>query len=168
VDLMAIVKASVWAALLATALGVMYTAPARFLVPTFLCGFAGRCVRDASMAWSISQDWATLIASAAVVVLAVAIIPRHTTSPVVLICGVLPLGASGQMLNMVLAVMELSSSKGDALTTAAVALSANVGKGFTTSIAIAGGLAAGIAIVRPFRREAIGDGSSDFPAGGPS
>jgi len=94
-----------------------------------------------------------LIAAAVVVVLAVAIIRRHTVSPVVLICGVLPLGAAVAMSNLIFALMQVSSFTGEALSGASVALSANLGKVFTTSLAIAVGLGAGMAIVRLFRRE---------------
>jgi uncharacterized membrane protein YjjB (DUF3815 family) len=152
-DLSAILMNSLWAALVATGLGVIYTAPVRYLVATFLCGFAGRCVRDVCMGWSLSQNWATLIAAVVVVVVAVSIIRRHTVSPVVLICGVLPLGATVGMFNLILALMQVSSLKGEALSGASVALSANLGNVFTTSMAIAVGLGAGMAIVRLFKRE---------------
>jgi uncharacterized membrane protein YjjB (DUF3815 family) len=40
---------SLWAALFATGLGILLTAPLRYIVPTFLCGVAGRFVRDVCM-----------------------------------------------------------------------------------------------------------------------
>jgi uncharacterized membrane protein YjjB (DUF3815 family) len=152
-DLSAIWMNSLWAALVAAGLGVMYTAPVRYLVPTFVCGFVGRGVRDVCMGWGLSQNWATVIAAAVVVVVAVALLRHHTVSPVVLICGVLPLAASVAMFNLILVLMQASSLKGEALSGAPAALIANLGKFFTTSVAIALGLAAGIAIVRLFRRE---------------
>jgi hypothetical protein len=94
-----------------------------------------------------------VVAAAVVVVVAVAIVRRHTVSPVVLICGVLPLGAAVAMFNLFFALRQVSSLQGEALGEASVALSANLGKMFTTSLAIAVGLAAGMAIVRLCRRE---------------
>ena len=66
-----------------------------------------------------------------------------------LICGVLPLGSAVAMFNMIFDLMRVSSLKGEALSAASVALSANAGKAFTGTLAIALGLATGMAIVGP-------------------
>jgi uncharacterized membrane protein YjjB (DUF3815 family) len=157
-DLLAILMNSLWAGLFASGLGILLTAPLRYIVPTFLCGFAGRFARDAFMSWGMSQNWSTAIAAAVVVLVAVAIIRRNVVSPVVLVSGVLPLGAAVAMFNAITALMKVSHLEGEALSGASVALSANVGKVFTTSLAIALGLGAGIAIVRLFRREEVREG----------
>ena len=157
-DLLAILMNSLWAGLFASGLGILLTAPPRYLVPTFLCGFAGRLARDVFMSWGMGQNWSTAVAAAMVVLIAVAIIRRHLESPVVLVSGVLPLGAAVAMFNAIVELMKVSSLKGEALSGASVALSANVGKVFTTSLAIALGLGAGIAIVRFFRREEVREG----------
>jgi hypothetical protein len=52
------------------------------------------------------------------------------------------------MFNLIFTLMQVSSSTGKALGGASVALSANLDKVFTTSLAIAVGLAAGMTIVR--------------------
>ena len=156
-DLLAILMNSLWAGLFASGLGILLTAPARYLVPTFLCGFAGRLARDVFMIWGMGQNWSTAVAAAFVVLVAVGIIRRHLESPVVLVSGVLPLGAAVAMFNAIVALMNLSHLEGEALSRASVALSANTGKVFTTSLAIALGLAAGIAIVRLFSRERGGE-----------
>jgi uncharacterized membrane protein YjjB (DUF3815 family) len=157
-DLLAMLMNSLWAGLFAGGLGILLTAPPRYLVPTFLCGFAGRLARDAFMSWGMGQNWSTAVAAAVVVWVAVAIIRRHLESPVVLVSGVLPLGAAVAMSNTILELMKVSSLKGEALSGASVALSANLGKAFTTSLAIALGLGAGIAIVRLFRGEEVREG----------
>lgn len=144
---------SLWAALFATGLGILLTAPFRYIVPTFLCGFAGRFVRDVLMGWDMSQNWSTLVASAVVALAATAIVQRRRISPVVLICGVLPLGAAVAMFNMIFDLMKVSSLKGDALSAASVALSTHLGQAFTGTLAVALGLGAGIAIIRLFKRE---------------
>jgi uncharacterized membrane protein YjjB (DUF3815 family) len=152
-DLPAIALDSLWAAVLATGLGIIYTAPARYLVATFLCGFIGRGVRDVGVAWTLGEGWATVIAAVAVVLVAVLIVRRRTVSPVVLICGVLPLAAHSSMLNLIQALLQIASLKGEALAGGSIALIGNLGKVMTTSLAIAAGLWAGMAIVRLVTRE---------------
>ena len=157
-DLLAILINSLWAGLFASGLGILLTAPLRYIAPAFLCGFAGRFARDAFMSWGMSQNWSTAVGAAVVVLVAVAIIRRLGVSPVVLVSGVLPLGAAVAMFNAIVALMNVSHLEGEALSGASVALSANMGKVFTTSLAIALGLGAGMAIVRLFRREEVRKG----------
>jgi uncharacterized membrane protein YjjB (DUF3815 family) len=151
-DLSALLINALWAGLFAAGLGVMLTAPVRYLVPAFACGFIGRGLRDVLTASDMNVNWATVIAAIVVVLVAVAITRRHTVSPVVLICGVLPLGAAVAMFNLIFALMQISTAKGEALSGAAVALSSNLGKVFDTSLAIAVGLGAGMAVQRLLRR----------------
>jgi len=158
-DLWAILMNSLWAGLFASGLGILLTAPPRYLVPTFLCGFAGRLARNVFMSWGMGQNWSTAVGAAVVVLVAVAIIRRPGVSPVVLVSGVLPLGAAVAMFNAIVELMKVSSLKGEALSGASVALSANLGKVFATSLAIALGLGAGMAIVRLFRQEEVRDGA---------
>jgi uncharacterized membrane protein YjjB (DUF3815 family) len=157
-DLSVILMNSLWAGLFAGGLGILLTAPPRYIVPAFLCGFVGRLARDALMSWGMSQNWSIAVAAAVVVLVAVAIIRRHLVSPVVLISGVLPLGASVAMFNAIEKLMMVSSLKGEALSGASIALSANIGQVFTTSLAIVLGLGAGMAIVRLFRGEEVWEG----------
>ena len=111
-DLLTILKNSLWAALFATEFGVILTTPARALVSCFVCGFTGRCVRDLCMGSGLNQNWATAVAAAVVVLLAATIVRRHAISPVVLICGILPLGSAVAMFNMIDASM-IPVGKGD-------------------------------------------------------
>jgi uncharacterized membrane protein YjjB (DUF3815 family) len=147
-----------WAGFFAGGLGILFTAPPRCIVPAFVCGFAGRLARDVFMVWGLGQNWSTAAAAAVVVLVAVAITRRHVVSPVVLISGVIPLGAAVAMFHAIIQLIKLSALEGDALSVAAVALNANVGKVFTTSLAIALGLTAGVAIVRLCRREKVWEG----------
>jgi hypothetical protein len=57
------------------------------------------------------------------------------------------------MFNAIAALMKVSSIQGEALSGASVAFIANMGKVFATSLAIALGLGAGMAVMRLFRRE---------------
>lgn len=151
----AILLNSVWAGLFAAGLAVLLTAPTRYVVPTFFCGTLGRGVRDACVAGGLGQNWATVLAAALVVLVAAAIVRRQGVSPVVLICSVLPLGATVAMFNLIFALIRVSSLEGEALGEASVALIANLGKVFTGSLAVAVGLMAGIAILRVFKREEV-------------
>jgi len=152
-DLPAILLNALWGGLFAAGMAVSLTAPARYVFPTFLCGFLARGGRDACAAAGLSHNWATAIAAAAVVLVASAIVRGHRVSPVVLICAVLPLGASVAMFHLLFGMMRVSSLQGEALAEASVALISNLGKVFTGSLAVALGLLAGIAIVRVFKRE---------------
>jgi hypothetical protein len=152
-DVSAIMMHSFWAGLFATGLAGMLSAPIAYLIPSFVCGFAGRCVRDICVAGGLSLNWATVIAALMVVLIAAAIIRRRTVSPVVLICGVLPLGAAVAMFNLIFALMRVSASKGAALSADSAALNVNFGEVFVTSLSIVVGLGAGMAIARLFRRE---------------
>ena len=156
--LLVILMNSLWAGLFAGGLGILLTAPPRYIAPAFLCGFAGRFARDVFMSWGMNQNWSTAVAAAVVVLVAVTIIHGHVVSPAVLISGVLPLGAAVAMFNAIVALMNVSHLEGEALSGASVALIANMGKVFTTSLAIALGLGTGIAIVRFFRREEVREG----------
>lgn len=152
-DLPVILMNCVWAALFATGLAFLLTAPMRYLLPTFVCGFVARGVKDVGVGWGLDVNWATVIAAFVVVLVAAVFIRRHAVSPVVLVCGILPLGASVAMFNLIFTLMQLPSATGDALTQASIALSGNIGKVFTTSLAIALGLGAGVAVMRLLKRD---------------
>ncbi len=158
-DLIAILTSSLWSGLFAGSLGIILTAGPRSIVPAFFCGFAGRFARDVLTGWGLTQNWSTAVAAAVVVLVAVVITRRHAVNPVVMVSGVLPLGAAVAMFNTIIDLMKVSSLKGEALNEAAVALVANTGKVFVTSLAIALGLTAGVVITRLFRREKVWDGA---------
>ncbi|MCU0290421.1 MAG: threonine/serine exporter family protein [Thermoanaerobaculaceae bacterium] len=154
-DLVAIAINSLWSGLFASGLGALLTAPPRYAVRTFLCGCAGRLARDVLTGWGVGQNWATTVAATVVVLVGVAIIRERRVPPVVLVSGVLPLGAAKAMFNAILQLMRVTSLEGEPLVAASIALSASVATVFTTSLAIAMGLAAGISAVRLVRREKV-------------
>lgn len=154
-DFSAIFMNSLWAGLYAAGQAILLTAPLRYVPGTVLCGFAGRWVRDVLMIWGLSQNWSTVAAAATVVLVAVTMIRDHGVSPVVLISGVLPLGAAVAMFNAIIQLMKVSSQSGEALSASSVILSASIGRAFTTSLAISLGLGIGIAVTRLLRREEI-------------
>jgi uncharacterized membrane protein YjjB (DUF3815 family) len=152
-------RATVWAALFAGAVGVLFTAPPRRLAGTMLCGAAGRLALGVLMGWGVGQNWATLLASTVIVVIAVAVIREREASPVVLVSAVIPLGASVPIFSTIVGVIRVSSLQDEALSAASVALIASMGKAFTTFLAIGVGLAAGVVLTRLARREAPWSGS---------
>jgi uncharacterized membrane protein YjjB (DUF3815 family) len=145
-DVMPLGVKALWAGLFASSLGMLFTAPPRYFASTFVCGFAGRLARDLLMDRGLTQNWSTVIAAALVALVAVAITRGHKVPPVVLVSGILPLGAATAMFSSIITLMRLSSLSGEALVDASVALSASIGTAFTISLAIALGLAAGVAV----------------------
>ena len=151
-DLSMILINSLWCGLFAAAMATLLTAPPRYLVATFVCGLAGRLVRDLLTGWGMGSNWSTVLAAVAVVMVAVAFIRRQHVSPVVLVCGVLPLGSALAMFNAILELMKLSTAKGDALNAATMAFTSNLAKVFVGTLAIAVGIGLGMAILRLFIR----------------
>lgn len=147
-DFFIIISKSLWSGLFACSWAIILTAPARYVIPAFFCGFAGRFSRDLFMSWGLSQNWSTVVAAALVVLVAVVIIRKEEVSPAVLVTGVLPLGAALALINSIIGLMKVSSLKGEALAVESAAQSMNTAIVVTTSLAIAVGLAAGMAIVR--------------------
>ncbi len=142
-----------WAGLFSAAIAVLFTAPARHLVATFACGLVARLVRDLLVAWGASLSWSTVVAAAAVVLVAVAFVGRHRASPVVLIAGVFPLGSAFAMFNTITALLRLSTATGEALNAESIAFTSNLAKSFVLSLAVALGLAAGLAAVGLLRQQ---------------
>ena len=149
---------SLWSGVTAAATAVLLTAPPGHLVSSFVCGAAGRFTRDQLIAWGWPGNGATVLASAVIVLVAVALLRRHTVSPVVLIGGVLPLSATVALLKSIVHLMRVASLEGEALAVTADALASAAGQVLVTSLAIAAGLAAGMAIVRLVRREKVWSG----------
>ena len=148
-----ILSQSLWAGLFAACLAMVLTAPRRLLLATFVCGFIGRAVRDVGVELGLNVTWATVIAAASLFLVASVLTRRRNVSPAVLVCAVIPLGAAIAMLDLIFAVMQASTASGHALAEAAIAVVANLGKVFATSLAIAVGLTAGITIARSFKRD---------------
>ena len=125
-------------------LSIRFSAGVPGVLPVTRCG------------WGMGQNWSTMAASAVVVLVGAALDRQYWVPPVILISGVLPLGAAKAMFNAILELMRVASLEGEPLVAASVALSASMAKAFTTSLAIAMVLAAGMAVVRVIRRERCG------------
>ena len=152
-DLSGILMNSLWGGLFGAGIAILFTAPREYLVATFFCGLVGRLVRDILTGLNLGQNLSIVIAAAVVVLVAVAIIRSHKVSPVVMICGVLPLGAATAMFNMVLGLMKLPKVSGNELRAASIEYTSNLATVFVTSLSIALGMGIGMAIVRLFRRK---------------
>lgn len=131
----------------AAAMAVVFTAPRRYVAPSFLCGLTALLVRGLLSTSGMGVGVATLVASAVAVIAAVAVTPRHTVVPVVLIAAVMPLGAGAAAFHTIVQLLRISSAQGPALNDASMTLMANLGRAFTTLVAIAVGLQIGIALV---------------------
>ena len=136
------------AACFAAALGLLFTAPPRYLAATAACGFAGRLVRDLLTGADMGSGWATVLAAASVGLAAAAMLRNRAVPPVVLVSGLLPLGAAGATFDMILGFMKLPSLQGEALRAAADSFIASASKAFMTYLALAVGLSLTMAALR--------------------
>lgn len=157
-DLQGILIYSLWSGVFGVGLGILLTAPPNRQLATFFCSFVGRLVRDLLIAWGVGSNWSTMIGSAVLVLVAVALIRRQQVPPVVLICAVLPLGGSVAMFNTIFALVKLSTAGGEALNAASVAFTSNLAKVIVTSLSIAVGISAGLAVVQLFKRNEAVEG----------
>lgn len=152
-DISTILINCIWAGFYAGGMGLLCTAPLRRILSAFICGFAGCFSRDILISWGLGQNWSTVVGSATVVLTAMILIRGNEVSPVVLISGIVPMGANPAVLRMIIELIKVSTLKGEALTESSVSFIANTGKVFTTYLAISLGLAIGITIMQLFKKE---------------
>jgi uncharacterized membrane protein YjjB (DUF3815 family) len=151
-DLAAIATTAFFAGVYSCCLAFTMTAPTRFIPNAFICGMTGRFLRDALQASGFAPNWSTAAAAFVVVMVSMLFIRGHDVSPVVLISGVIPLGASTAMFHVLFGLMKLSAAK-ENLPALSVALTQNMSKVAITSLAIAVGLGAGLTLVQVLRRD---------------
>lgn len=150
--IMPMVLNSIWAGLFAAALAVVLTAPPQAIVPSLLCGFAARLIRNVLIGWGLSSSPAVVVAAAACVLLAIALANRRRSSSVIaIVTGVLPLGAAVALFNSIKSILNMSGLKEQALVTASAQLSANLSAVFTTTFAMVLGIGVGFLIARLFK-----------------
>jgi uncharacterized membrane protein YjjB (DUF3815 family) len=154
-NLVAIGLDGFWAGSFALALGVLFTAPRGYAPSLFLCGLAGRVVRELLTSVGMAPSWATVLAAISVVLVAVVMTRRHAVSPVVLVSAVLPLGGAASMFHGIVAVVRITSLQGDALAVASGTLVADMSRAFTITLAMALGLGSGMALVRFLKGETV-------------
>ena len=151
-EITSILYYSALSGLSACAIGLIFTAPLRFLPSIYVCGFTARFIRDLCVSWDVSMSISTALAAIALVAAAFILLKEHEVSPVVLISGVMPLGVTVEIMRMITGLLRISSTTGDAQSKAAIVFISNFSIVFTTLLAIAFGLAAGISIMRLFRK----------------
>jgi uncharacterized membrane protein YjjB (DUF3815 family) len=143
---------SLWAALFAAALAVVLTAPPQAVIPSLLCGFAARLIRNVLVGAGINSSVAVIVAAAACVLLAIALSRgQNKFSLIATMTGVLPLGAAVALFNSIKAILNISPLKGQALINASAQLSANLSTVFVTTLAIVLGIVLGFLVARMFR-----------------
>jgi len=147
--IMPLVLNSVWAGLFAATLAVVLTAPPQAVVPSLLCGFAARLIRNSLVGWGLSSSAAVVVAAAACVVLGLALTSRRRNfSVIAIVTGVLPLGAAVALFNSIKGILDISGLKEQALIVASAQLSANLSAVFTTTFAMVLGIGIGFLIAR--------------------
>lgn len=151
----------IWAGLFAAALAVVLTAPPRAIVPSLLCGFAARLIRNVLIGLGLGSGVAVIVAAAACVLLAIALVGRRRDSSLIaIVTGVLPLGAAVALFNAIRGILAISTLKDQALITASAQLAANLSTVFTTTLGIVLGIGVGFLIARLFR---VGRALPDLP-----
>jgi uncharacterized membrane protein YjjB (DUF3815 family) len=160
--IMPMILNSVWAGLFAAALSIVLTAPPQAIVPSLLCGFAARLIRNVLIGWGLSSNMAVVIAAAACVLLAIALTSRRRGASVIaIVTGVLPLGAAVALFNSIKGILNISGLKEQALITASAQLSANLSAVFTTTLAMALGIGLGFLIAMAFRWHLVRPGTAE-------
>jgi uncharacterized membrane protein YjjB (DUF3815 family) len=153
-DLTAILFNSLWSAIFSAGMAVVFSAPSWALVPSFCCGFIARLVRDLLIGWGASQNLATFVAAAVVIFIVVSLVRRPGVSPIVMLAGIIPLGAAGALFRAIVGFLEISSLKGEG-PSAPVALISNLSIVFTTTCAIAVGAWTGYLLAQSVRRDQL-------------
>jgi uncharacterized membrane protein YjjB (DUF3815 family) len=148
-----IVVTAILAGAHAAAMAVVFTAPREYVVPSFICGFAARLVRDSLLVVGTGSAWATFLAATVAVLVAVMVTPRRAVPPVVLVAAVVQLAASVAVFNVFVEMLRAPSLEGPALAESAVRLNNSLGRAFTAFVAIALGLQLGVLLTRRKRRE---------------
>jgi uncharacterized membrane protein YjjB (DUF3815 family) len=147
---------SIWAGLFAAALAVVLTAPPQAIVPSLLCGFAARLIRNVLVGWGLSSSTAVVVAAATCVLLGLALTSRRRSfSVIAIVTGVLPLGAAVALFNSIKGILNMSSLKEQALVTASAQLSANLSAVFTTTFAMVLGIGVGFLIARLLKWKSV-------------
>jgi uncharacterized membrane protein YjjB (DUF3815 family) len=153
-DLTAILFNSLWAAIFSAGMAIVFSTPSWALVPSFCCGFIARLVRDVLMGWGASQNLATFLAAAVVIFIAVSFVRRPGVSPIVMLAGIIPLGAAGALFRAIVGFLQITSLKGEGLG-APVTLISNLSILFTTTTAIAVGAWIGYLLGQSVRRDQL-------------
>lgn len=138
---------SLWAALFAAAMTIIFSAPLWTLGPSFLSGFVARLVRDVLLGAGVGTTVSILISATLVVGLSVGLMRRQAVAPVVAVSGLIPLGAATALLRAIVGLLRLPSLKGVELSEASVSLMSNLAIGFDTTLAIAIGFWLGMVLV---------------------
>jgi uncharacterized membrane protein YjjB (DUF3815 family) len=147
-----ILVTSLWASLFALSLGVIFTVPPRGLPFCALSGFVGLFVRELLTSVGADLHLATFAGAAALAAVALSA-PRQEFSPVALITGVLPLGASLAMFETVGGLLRLPTLEGELVTKEVLEMIANASRVFSTTLSLALGLAMVVVVSRQFRRQ---------------
>jgi uncharacterized membrane protein YjjB (DUF3815 family) len=143
---------ALWTGAFAATFAIVFSAPLQALVPSFFAGFFARVIRDSLMGFDMSQALATLVASAAVVIVVrLTLIRRPGFSPIVVLSGLVPLGAATAFFAAIIGFLKLPSLTGEALASAPVELLSNMSALFKTTLAIVLGAALGAGMVRSMK-----------------
>lgn len=142
-----------WAGLFAAGLGLLLTTPPQGLLPCFACGLAARLAQNLLRAGGLSQAAAVVMAAIVCVLVTTLFRWRPQLSPLVMVTGVLPLGAAVPLFRSIYGILTLYQLQGEALNAAVVQLIANLSNVFTTTLAIVLGIWLGLLLLTALGRK---------------
>ena len=137
-----------WAALFAGAFGILLTTPPGDVLPCVLAGFIGRVVVGGAGWLGATASWSTVLATVAGGVVASLQRRGSKQAPVAIVCGVIPLGAAVDVFRTIVGLLRLPAVEGAGLEASAVELVVDGARAFTTTLAIAVGIASGMVLLR--------------------
>jgi len=141
---------SIWAGLFAGAMSIVFSAPYSALFLSSCGGFVGRLVRDILLQCGAGANFATLIAAAMVVMVAALMLRRPGMSPVIVVSGILPLGAAGAFSRAIVDFLQISFLTEQNASAVPLALVVNLSTVFTTTVAIGVGISVAVYAIKLF------------------
>jgi hypothetical protein len=133
-------------------MAVVFSTPSWALVPSFCCGFIARVGSRSADGLGREPKSRNVSCRRLGSFIAVRFVRRPGVSPIVMVAGVIPLGAAGALFRAIVGFLQVLSLKGEGLS-APVALISNPSILFTTTCAIAMGAWTGYFIGQSVSRD---------------
>lgn len=153
--LLEIVTEAAWGGLFAAAMSIIFAAPTRAMLPSFVAGAVARLSRDTLLGAGANINFAILVAAALVCLVGEVAIRRQIGSPVVVVSGLVPLGAAAPFFRTIVDFLRISSMAPDKLAQLPQAMLSDLSKVFCTTAAIGIGVSLTVVATRALRREPL-------------
>lgn len=145
----------VWGGLFAAAMSIIFAAPSRAMLPSFCAGVVARVSHDALIGAGAGVNFATLVAAALVCLVGEIAIRRNIGSPVVVVSGLVPLGAAAPFFRTIVDFLRIASMPADRLASLPQAMLSDISKVFCTTADIGIGVSLVVYLTKVLRRETL-------------